>query len=201
MNTHVEPQLHLKQCNCWNCATVWNSVPVSDGLTGKEFTFLIAAHMVLCFGFVAKPGLVMHQCFLVTAEPWPKGIPQHVTSCSAVKTRVRGRDRGGGCLQKRFLLRNWLGSSLLVGGSEWLPLYHLFNIFSPLSPSPLIKLSLSPRPSFLTFALPILSPVLLGERGASKFTTQQLRCWSESTHKREAARRHFNFQKMNVWYP
>lgn len=33
------------------------------GLAGMEVTFFIAAHTVLCFGFVATTVLITHQCF------------------------------------------------------------------------------------------------------------------------------------------
>lgn len=56
--------------------------------------------------------------------------------------------------------------SLVVGDGEWLPLHHFFFFFFPSSflfPL-LVKLSLSQPISFLIFALPILSVILLETR-------------------------------------
>lgn len=49
-------------------------------------------------------------------------IPYYVASCWG-----RGRSEWGFCLLRWPVLADWLGISLLVGGSEWLPLHH----FSP----------------------------------------------------------------------
>lgn len=55
---------------------------------------------------------------------------------------------------------DWLGISLQEGGSKGLPLYHFF-FFYIFYPS-LIKLYLGLQ-VFLTFALPVLSVILLGK--------------------------------------
>jgi len=60
---------------------------------------------------------------------------------------------------REALLGHCLGISLLVGGGVWLPLHHLFcQAFFIFFPS----LKLCKIMSFLTSALPVVSPILHG---------------------------------------
>lgn len=61
--------------------------------------------------------------------------------------------------QKQPSLREWLGTTLLVQKGKWLLLHHFLHFF-PLFPP--LKLSLCQLMSFMSFALPSFSPVLLG---------------------------------------
>lgn len=81
--------------------------------------------------------------------------------------------------QDGFSETSWaVCSSLPVGGAERFHLLHLFFFSSP------IKLPLSQPMGFLTFALPMLSPVMLG------WAVLVLGCWPGSTH--------HNLQKYNA---
>lgn len=95
------------------------------------------------------------------ADPkWWKGYPINSNVMISSRTGVVGaeRERQAG-FQKWPSLKDWLGITLLVEGGKWLPLPHLLG-FLPLFAS--LKLSLSQLMSFMSFALPSLSPVVLG---------------------------------------
>lgn len=157
------------------------------GLAGMELAFFIAAHMVPRFGFVTKTVLVTYQSFsyhwamLAQGQgflcsslcplgagwggqdagrgtagradlKYPKGyrdFPSHLTSRSAIKLRKASLQmtafQNSYCLETDWALR------------KWLPLHH-YSFFSLSSPT---KLYLSQPSSFLTFTLPVLTPVTL----------------------------------------
>lgn len=147
--------------------------------------------MVLCFGFVIERALITHQrpgcCWAVLAQhqdPFSRSAlavsrlrvgkklggntsgtaePSLPRGWSMPCNMVSNKNWGEGLCGRQPLLRDWLGFNLPVGGGELLPLHHLgflclFTFFLLLS---FIKLSLSWLTSFLAFALPILSLVLL----------------------------------------
>lgn len=80
-------------------------------------------------------------------------------------------------LPRKWLLRDWLGISLLVGGAECLPLHHLdyFLRFSSMYTSVFILI----YEFFLTFPLSILSCIPLW--GWASYQCL-LSCWQGSTH-------------------
>ena len=98
-----------------------------------------------------------------------KGTPFHMMSCSAIKAGERGRK--GRHLELWHLschvtIMNvaalcswrWLNTCLLMGSSEWIP---WFALLARAAFAILINLSLLQLTSFLTFTLPVLSPVPL----------------------------------------
>lgn len=66
------------------------------------------------------------------------------------------------CIPGKPLVRGCQGTGLLVGGVEWLPLHHLFSVFSGMwgfFPSfSRTKLSLPWPMSFFTLSIPVVSP-------------------------------------------
>lgn len=53
-------------------------------------TYFVAACMVLCFGFVAKPVLVADQCLAGRGQ---RDTLYFIMSCSVVKTGLDGEER------------------------------------------------------------------------------------------------------------
>lgn len=91
-----------------------------------------------CAGTESRPSLFPH---LLPAKQITWGgrrtIACSVTPCSATKNGVQEEEEGReGWLPRLLLLRDWPGSSLLVGGGERLALHHLwfpppfFHLFS-----------------------------------------------------------------------
>lgn len=58
-----------------------------------------------------------------------RGIPSHITSCSAIK-------QGRRCFREvsHLLLGKWLGIGLPMGGGKWLPLHHSFCLLTFILP-------------------------------------------------------------------
>ena len=97
----------------------------------------------------------------------PRGVPAHMASCSA--HRAGGEGGRGGCwerwrLSSQVTVRcdgarlcwGWLSTCLPLARAEWIPWVALPACTALALP---IKLSLSQPTSFLTFTLPISSPV------------------------------------------
>lgn len=149
-----------------------------------ELTFFIAAHPVLCFGFMARRVLITHYCLgcclhcqcsrFPTLPPqqlgwsWARELqrdkvgtadPSWPEGCSMPSTiKLFSKN----CSSRRrvglpswLLFRDWLGIDLPVWGGEWFPLIFFFFLFFP---SP-VKLFLSWSMSFHVFVLLIFSLV------------------------------------------
>ena len=105
-----------------------------------------------------------------------RDIPDHMVSCAACK--AGGRRRKGGCsewwrLSSQVAIRRdgallswrWLNTCLLMGSGKLIPCLALLACTAFALP---IKLSLSQPMNFLTFTLPILSPILTQGEWASR---------------------------------
>ena len=150
------------------------------------------AHLVLCFIFVTKRVLITHQCFsygwavltqcqgcrfLCQWTGWGGQLegtqPGHWTPPDQRDVPHHHAQQGhcGIVLPNQGLYEDWLGISLLVGGSEWLPLHHLFHTHMVI----FITAFISTHEVFLAFALLILLSITL-------LVVWLLICWLESTH-------------------
>ena len=102
-----------------------------------------------------------------------RDVPHHTTSCSAIK--LGGGGQGGHCSGTGWTSGGWCWAIVFICITclSWVLFFSGF-FFSPLFLTVcccfflIIKLFLSQPTSFLTFALPILSPIPLGGRASER---------------------------------